>query len=222
MIVTATSSATHAPRIHYRAPGLALWTAPGLVATSVWGPHGLADVQAFFDFMEEVLRDFEHPFDFMTDNVRMRVGDHDWRAFGAIMRWAYRNNQRFAGILRRWVTISASHVVGMAIAGSNRLLGAPFPSSVAPSVDAALDLLGHPDRAALVPWVAALPEHVREATTDIARLRGHLARRPSASLAEAAAALGLGQRTLQRALAAHGTSYRAEQHRAACAPRLDP
>jgi hypothetical protein len=179
-------------------PGFACWTSPGLVATSAFGPHDVADTADWFTFMEWVLAEFPKPFDFLVDAQRLRLGDHDWKAFAAVMRWAMRNNARFDGVLRRWVGVTPSHVVGLAIAGSNRMLGAPFESLAASSVDEALTLVGHPDRATLVPWVASLPETVDGLLGLSARLQERLAHHPYERLDDAARALGIGKRTVQR------------------------
>lgn len=191
--------------------GYAIWVAPRMLGVSVWGTHeDDADRDAFYAAIDDAIERLQPdaPWDFFCDTHRSRLGDHDFRSVGRGVRWAGANREKLERNTRACAMVTASTAVGWLIAGSQTLLGMRYPTHVTRDIASALAALG-PERAPLAPWIEALPDVVGAATTDVARLRSLLAQSPQLALADAARALGMSERSLQRMLAEHGTSFRA-------------
>ena len=196
----------------------AAWFAPRMYGVSLWGPQTPLDGDKFFASLEWAAKNLEAPWDFLADNQRLRIGDHDWHGFTRVLAWGRDVMPRLGGVIRKWVTVSPNNALGWAIAGSMRLLRAPFPAESARDVDDALSRLGRPDRATLGPWIDALPARVTERTGLVARLHMWLAATPESSLGDAARRLAMTPRTLQRLLALEGRSFRDLQRSARRSP----
>ncbi|MFO0747282.1 MAG: hypothetical protein U1F43_16690 [Myxococcota bacterium] len=194
-----------------------IWYLPGLVGSSAWGPHDAAEIDLFFEHLDWVLDHLSYPFDFFVDYARVGLRDHDWRSFARVASGARQRMPRLGQAVRRWVCVAPSHVVGMAIAGSQRLLGAPYPTKACRSWDEALRWLGRSDAPEIDAWLRDLPRSFRTATSGLTRLRALLAERPELSLEAASGALAVAPRSLQRMLGREQTTFRAEQARARAA-----
>jgi hypothetical protein len=133
------------------------WYLPGLVGSSAWGPHDVDDVERFFAQLDWMLDHLPQPFDFLVDCERMGLRDHDWRAFGRVASGARARMPRLSVSIRRWACVVPSHAVGLAIAGSQRLLGAQYPARAFRRLDAAMAWLGRADAAPLGRFLATLP-----------------------------------------------------------------
>ena len=206
-------AAFEAPHIIGSRPGYALWITRGLYGMSVWGAHTRDDSEQFYRDVERQLAMLDGPCDHLSDTHRMRLGDHDWRSVRRGLGWARENRARLEACTRRWVGVVPNTAMGWVIVGSQRLLGVAYPSRAETSIDAALRWLGREDRAPLGAWIDTLPEVARARSAELGRLRELLVSAPELTLGQAARALGVGERSLQRVLANHGTSFRAEHAR---------
>ncbi|MFO0747388.1 MAG: hypothetical protein U1F43_17225 [Myxococcota bacterium] len=202
-----------APRIVSAGPGHAIWVAPRLFATSHWGPHEPGSQGSFFEAVDRAMAEVEAPFDYLADTFRLRLGDHDWRSVEAGFRWMRENRARLERLTRRSVVLASNTALGWAIVGAQKVMGLSYPTLVARSIDEAVAQLERPDAPALATFLAELPEVVRGRTSELVRLAELLERSPELALAAAARALGIGERSLQRLLSAHGTSFREERAR---------
>lgn len=131
-------------------------------------------------------------------------------AFAHFEAYVAANRTRLAQRVTRLAVACAPGLAGAAVAGFFGVTPAPFPVAVVPDVGAGLRFLELPP----ADVETALAAAVRDATEpeDLrAQVRAVLRRTPDATPAEVAVALGRSVRTLQRALAAAGTSHRAEQ-----------
>ena len=131
-------------------------------------------------------------------------------AFAHFETYVATRRTRLAERVSRLAVVCAPGLAGAAVAGFFGVTPPPFPVAVFADVPAGLRWLG------LQPpgFEAALAGAVRSATEpgDVrAQVQAVLRRAPHATPADVAAALGRSVRTLQRALAAAGTSHRAEQ-----------
>lgn len=190
----------------------AVWKAPGVFGTMIWGPHREGEEQRFYRGVEDVLASFTgSTFDYLADTRLTRLGDYDWDSVSRGFRWMQTHGATLAERTARCVVLAPNTPFGWAAAGSYRALGLRFPTTVCTTLSEAVALLG---RRALEPWLSALPAQIRSRASELARLRALLERDPTLTLPAAARAFGLGERSLQRALDAEGTSFRGEQARA--------
>lgn len=186
---------------------------PDLRLVAIWGTPSDADASFLMAAMAtEIcegaarhasyvdLRDFDH------------VGADVFQTFLEYMR---QHRARFSGAVLKSAIVASPRMSSAAAVGYTRLLGDPFPSQVFERGEDALEWLGFgADAQPLLSDLSSLVQHVREATV-VARLHdiwrrdvGH------APIAEAARALGVSARLLQRQLAAAGTTFRDELRRA--------
>jgi AraC-like DNA-binding protein len=140
-----------------------------------------------------------------------RVDHVDARALGSLLELFRAGAQRFTRSLTRVAVVHGSGVAGAVIAGYPKML--PLPETrLFKETAAALEWLGAPAhvRAELVSIADGLG--VRDA--EAVRLGALLDERPGLSLHEAARALAIAPRTLQRRLREAGTSFQQELDRA--------
>ena len=52
-----------------------------LAGISLWGPHDAAQTPTLFALLDRAMASSHPRFDLLADNLRIRVGDHDWRTF---------------------------------------------------------------------------------------------------------------------------------------------
>jgi hypothetical protein len=181
-------------------------TTPRLIGASLFGPHDVNETRTFYELFDLELARGD-VFHFLADNIRLRPGDHDLATFRATYLGARARMPRVNLQLARWATVSASHATGLAIAGSQKLMGASYPARAFRTYEDAITWLGYPEQARpLADWLRDLPGGEREPDL-LARLRS-IMHGGALDLGSAARLLGIGSRTLQRRLAAIGTTFR--------------
>ena len=193
-------------------PGHAIWLAPGVFGTSFWGPHVPGTHDTFFDDVDRAMALVAPPFDYFADSHRTRLGDHDWISVRRGVAWMRKRRERLEALTRQAIIVAPNNVFGWAVAGSHRLVGMRYPSRVASTIPEAVAWLTHP-QPGLASWLDHLPDRVRAASSELARLRRVLAEAPDTNIGDAAQHLGLSRRNLQRLLQAHGTTFRRERAR---------
>jgi AraC-like DNA-binding protein len=129
--------------------------------------------------------------------------------------WMRRNRDLLRRRVRRHVGVNAPGVSAFMLAGILPLIGGGWQLTRVLDRREAFRLLLPTDGDTLCEALVAIMERVRGTPPIVARLRDLLARSDRhLSAAEAAGALGLSLRSLQRELSRTGFSYRAEHHAA--------
>jgi AraC-like DNA-binding protein len=129
--------------------------------------------------------------------------------------WMRRNFDLLRRRVRRHVGVNAPGVSAFMLAGILPLIGGGWPLTRVLDRREAFRLLLPTGGDALCDELMAIMDQVRGTPPIVARLRDVLARHDGRmSAAEAASALGLSLRSLQRELRQAGFSYREEQHTA--------
>jgi AraC-like DNA-binding protein len=150
------------------------------------------------------------PVDLLMDGRSIEGIDFD--ALGALLDWIRTHLPRIRPRIRRRVGVISAGAAGMVLAGISPVLGWTADVSMAPDVASGLRELGAANPEALAAEVDALVAGLRDTPALLVDLRVLLrARRGNLSLAEAARELGVSTRSLQRAVAQAGSSYRAEE-----------
>jgi len=187
----------------------------GLAGNCVWGEIRVEHAPTFFRSLDALLAGARGPFDYLADNRRMRVGDHDIESFGHVFEGLLARNPTMAGRLRRVASVPPDNAIGAAIVGAtSELARRSFELAVFRDTASALAWLGRPDAGAIGPWLDALPHAARALVTTAPRVPAEPARDPAIAPDASARRLGTSTRSLQRALALEGTTLGAEQQRA--------
>jgi AraC-like DNA-binding protein len=173
-----------------------------LVGCVLWGRPNADDLAHMLEFADAVLERFPLPHASLFD-VR-RLDGFDAPSYPVLARYlATRGAALRAGLTR--VAVLAEGWLGATAEGIPALLGVPCATRTFTSPTEALAWLGA--EPSLLEWL----DEAFASSTDalLARLRVFL-EGERAGVDEAARALGVSPRTLQRLLRAHGTTFRAE------------
>jgi AraC-like DNA-binding protein len=183
-----------------------------LCGTSLFDRPSERDAAALVRIWDGLRPTLRPPYDLVTDGRRLRAVDADgFRLLEAFLR---RVAPLYATRVRRHALLHAAGLPGAVLAGSLPNVGTRHSWRVFTDVGAAFRWLpsASPE---LVREVETLVQEAQGAAPLLRALRGWLAGHVGeASLAAAARALGAAPRSLQRALGAAGTSFRAELARA--------
>ena len=135
----------------------------------------------------------------------------DPQAFELIGSFIASRGEWLAGGVSRLALVRAEGVVGAVTAGFFNMRTTPFEVEVFAESEAALRWLSHADPAGLRAELDALVVNVTNTPAFLRGLRAQLDAQPGVlSLQDAAAALALSARSLQRKLAASNTTFQAE------------
>lgn len=202
------------------------WDA-GFAGLSQWGSNRPEDIATFFAFIDGLLlgRDpegvGEQPqrgdaghgrINFLADNRRMELGDHDLRAFEQIYEGMMRRRARVVASHRKMASVLPENAIGLAIAGGQEaIIDGDFEHRTFGAYRPALGWLERPDAELIERWLEALPDAARALRCPLAEVRAELERDSSLSGAALAHRLAMSFRSLQRALAAAGSSLASEQ-----------
>jgi AraC-like DNA-binding protein len=155
-----------------------------------------------------------------------RVCGVDPAAFNTLLRYVATRREAFSRLVTRQAVLRPDGLAGAAIAGFYAVLAPSYPVHVFTEPRAALAWLGPRHDLALCSELDGITARLTDGSVVVVALRGYLERSlGSASIARAARALRLSERSLQRQLQEAGTSFRSElnlaQVRAAKALMLD-
>lgn len=143
-----------------------------------------------------------------------RVASVDREVFDGYLQDLVARRSLLVARLARLVLVRPHGLPGAVVAGLTELLGLGVPSAVFADLSAGLRWLQRDDAAALAEQLDRLVLPLAEGEPLLASLRVRLAADPARiHIERAARELGLSARSLQRALHARGTSFRAELHR---------
>jgi AraC-like DNA-binding protein len=140
-----------------------------------------------------------------------RVWGVDAAAFNALLKYVASRSEVFSRLVQRQAVVRPEGFAGAAIAGFYTVLTPSFPVSVFTDAQAGVDWLGLPEESSVCAELDGLADRLNGGSVTVVQLRALLERcLGSASIARAALALGLSERSLQRQLCEAGTSFRAE------------
>jgi AraC-like DNA-binding protein len=191
--------------------GYLIWChGPLLQGTALWGRPGEREAHEIVRLWEFDKRPgVELPHDVVID-ARLLSGV-DALGFEVVSRYLVERMPGYAERVRREAIITGSMFSGAVIAGVLAVTRAAFEWKTFTSSRAAYEWLAHPEAMAAYDELERLIEAVRGESACVRSLRHLLeARQGNASLPEAARALALSPRSLQRQLREAGTSFRDE------------
>jgi AraC-like DNA-binding protein len=141
-----------------------------------------------------------------------RVEEVDARALGMLLDHFHTRAKAFTRSLTQVAVVHGAGVAGAVFAGYPRMIPLPCETRLFADTDEALVWLGAlpPVRDAVLTLAGSLASR----DVDVVRLGALLDERPALSVDDAARALAIASRTLQRRLREAGTSFRAESDRA--------
>jgi AraC-like DNA-binding protein len=144
-----------------------------------------------------------------------RVRAVDLGAFNMLSRYVNERREAFARLVTRQALVRPGGLAGAAVAGFYAVLAPSYPVSVFTEPEAALEWLGLEDARRIAREVDAIYELATSSPSVIVLLRAHLDQRLGASnLEDAAHALDMSTRQLQRRLLDARTSFQREDRAA--------
>ena len=195
-------------------PSFLIWChGPALAGSIQWGAPDARDVASMMDALEFI----RHPSLAEQGAVLMdcrAIERVDAEVLVGFTQLARERLPRWAPRIRRQAVVVPDGVAGILLAGALPLLGPAYPFRFVSDLASAFAFVEHPDAPAAYEDAAALATTARGSADLLGRLRAGLARDPAgATVDDAAAALGLSARSLQRELREHGTSFTDELRR---------
>jgi len=182
---------------------------PELYGYAVWGCPGEGDVRRLVQLLDLGLSDRAVPHDTIVD---LRRVDHiDASAFGVLFDHVRSRRSAIARCVRRQGIVRPTGLVGATIAGFYSVIEPPHPALVSSRLEDVFAWLGHEDVAGVCERHEALLRGAMGVEPVLHGLRRVLVPPfTEATLAGAASALGVSERTLQRRLRDAGTTFQIE------------
>jgi AraC-like DNA-binding protein len=176
--------------------------------TVVWGEPTPDDVKEWTAAADLRLSDACRPHATIFD--ASKVDRLSPSAFGALARYANRSLEGLGARITRLAVVHSGGFAGAVAAGFTKLVPVPFPAENFRDPMKALVWLGCADDAPLLEEVGRARTEARVVPAVLRELAMFLHHNPSATPAQAARALALSTRSLQRRLSEQGTSFRHE------------
>ena len=180
----------------------------------LWGRPSRADAVELGRSLILELAPPAEPHASIVDASRLEGGDAD--AFGALERYLTRYGEILGRWVRRLALVRPPGLGGAIVSGAYQVLPRPYPVAVFDEVEGALawlepSIAGDPPAATLAEGLSKLYAAAANTPPHLRALRVLLdARLAGVTLAEAAGALGMSDRTLQRKLGEAGTTFQDE------------
>jgi AraC-like DNA-binding protein len=176
--------------------------------TIVWGEPSRADVAAWEACANLRLSAACEPHATIFDahNIE-RLGP---TAFGQLAKYTHGHMRELGESITRLAIVHTGTFAGAVAAGFTKLVPVPFPAEVFTDVGAALAWLGCEADAPLFDELGEARREARATPPIVRELAAYLTHHPRATPAEAARALALSTRSLQRRLSEQKTSFRHE------------
>jgi AraC-like DNA-binding protein len=176
--------------------------------TIVWGRPSSSDVEQWEACADLRLSPICEPHATLFD--AHKVENLSPSAFGTLARYASKRMGRLSGGITRLAIVHAGTFAGAVAAGFTKLVPVPFPVEVFSDTTSALAWLGSESDAALLEEIWAAQDEARAVAPIVRQLAAYLAHHPRATPADAARALALSTRSLQRRLTEQKTTFRRE------------
>ena len=173
----------------------------GLFGFALWGRPGEADVRALATALEVELLPHIPPHTSLVDVRRLEAVDP--AAFELLHGYVKRHHDRLKQQVTRLALVRPAGLVGAVVSGFYQVMDSPYPTQTFSELEEAARWVGA-DAGAIEALVAA----TSRVDALLAALRALFTEAGvKLGIGDAAKALGLSQRTLQRKLAEQGTSF---------------
>ncbi len=176
--------------------------------TLVWGEPSAADVELWQSCARLRLSPACTPHASLFDGHR--IENLSPTAFGALARFASKSLPRFEERITRLAVVHGGAFAGAVAAGFTKLVPLPCPVEVFNDTGKALRWLGCENDASLLDQLGRVQGEAKTVSPLVRSLTSYLQRHPRATLSEAAHALAVSTRSLQRRLNAEGTTFQRE------------
>ncbi len=193
---------------HYLAVPRALvfCSRPTLWGFALWGQPSEPDIRRLVELLAYELVDGVEPHASLIDVRRLEVADP--RAFGVLATYLRTHWEAFRTRVTRVALVRPPGVLGATVSGFYQVAGAPYPVRVFDDLPAAATWVRASELAGVLDDAIAGASDVAPIVLELrAWLDGHLR---TAAVARAAKALSRAPRSLQRDLAAAGSSFQRE------------
>jgi len=183
--------------------------APALWGVLLWGRPNEDDAMQLGRSLILELKPPAEPHASIVDASRLVGGDVG--AFSLLERYLSRHGERLAKQVTKLALVRPSGLEGALVAGAYEVLPRPYAVQVFGTMDVALEWLAIEDRAATALEMERLYEAISGTPALIGSLRSWLERHLAGpTLADAATALALSDRSLQRKLQEHDVTFQEE------------
>jgi len=188
-----------------------VWCAsPSLAGASTWGAPDVETTRAILKPFEAVWsKSMSDQVDILLDGSRIERIDPD--ALSMLVAWNVERRDAIVRRVRQQIGVVPRGIIGVTLAGILPTIGETHPFRVVNDVAEAFRMLCGERAEVLCREVEALVDASTGTSSEVRGLRELLrTKRASLTVAEAARALGLSTRSLQRSLGAAGTSFQRE------------
>lgn len=177
-----------------------------LIGTTFWGRPSGEDADALFETWK-FDRGLPGPFDLVSDLGR--VESIDPVPFAKMLQHVLGRRDELDGKIRKHAFVRPPGLTGAIVAGFNHVLSSQHTWFVGDTTLQAFQWIDHPDGEATRLEITRLVEHASTEAHFVSQIRARLRSHPQHTIDRVAAELAMSRRSLQRRLAAGGTSFRA-------------
>ncbi len=195
---------------HYtQTPSALLWCASStLGGARVWGRPSADETRVIVGLLGLYEHAMAETFRVVLDTSAM--DEIDPAAALVMLGWVKEHRTHFLQRVQMQANVIRDNAVGFAFVGILSAFGASHPFKVFTDRVEAFRTMDPMDGPAIGEEIEQLVDRIRGTAPEIHALRSQLALDPTMSLERAATVLAMSRRSLQRALATHGRSYRSE------------